>query len=98
MAQSNTVYYDRSKGPRSAATIQTSYEAIKTANKELSSTIADMHSFWRGTVASKFYVQLEEYCELIDLYCKCLRDGSDNLEKGCKAYSEFDESFATKSL
>ena len=96
--QTNTIFYDRYKGPRSAASIQTNYEAIKAANKELSSTIVDMKDFWKGTLATKFYTQIAEYCELIDSYCKCLQDGSENLEKGCKAYSEFDESFANKTL
>lgn len=95
---SETIYYDHDLARNESYTIQECFEAINRDNKELQSIITDLNSFWRGSLATRFTKQIEEYMELINKYYECLVDGYDNLKNGSKAYSSFDEYFATKNI
>ncbi len=98
-SSSDTIYFSTFNTYRyDSQTLKTSHETIKAANKELKTTIGDLNGFWKGTISKKYTAQLEGYIDLINKYCECLQDGCEDLEKGHKAYTDFDNYFANKKI
>ncbi len=93
-----TIYYDHDKARVNADVLQDCFEALNRDNKELQSVINDLNNFWRGSLATKFTNQFEDYINKINKYSECLQDGYDNLKNGSKAYNTFDNYFATKEI
>lgn len=97
-ASGETIYFDHDKARTNASLLQECYDAIMRDNNEIDTILTDLNGFWRGSLATIFADKFQKYRQLMKQYSECLQDGYDNLKNGSKAYSDFDDYFANKSI
>ena len=97
-ASGETIYFDHDKARTNASLLQECCDAIMRDNNEIDNILTDLNGFWRGSLATIFADKFQKYRQLIKQYSECLQDGYDNLKNGSKAYSDFDDYFANKSI
>ena len=97
-ASGETIYFDHDKARNNASLLQECCDAIMRDNNEIDNILTDLNGFWRGSLATIFADKFQKYRQLIKQYSECLQDGYDNLKNGSKAYSDFDDYFANKSI
>ena len=98
ISSDSTIFFNHDRAKSAASKIDECATDINRDNTELNGLLQDLSDFWKGSKETEFADKMSNLIDLINSYKEVLNDSVEQLDKGSKAYGDFDEYFATQTI